>query len=120
MHEHVHDVGLRIKAEIENVLQNHGLGHDAVGMAHEIFQQRKFARLQFNLLAAAPHFAREQIQRQVADGQARRLGGLRGPPDERLHARQQFGKGKRLGQIIIAAGLQALHAVVHGSLGAQE
>ena len=66
VHQHVHNVGLRIKTVIEDVLQNHGLGHHAIGMAHEIFQQGKFARLQFNLFAAALHFARQQIQRQVA------------------------------------------------------
>ena len=108
MHEHVHDVGLRIKTEIKNVLQDHGLGHDAVGVAHEVFQQRKFARLQFDGFAAAPHFAREQIEREVAGRQACRLGGLGRPPDQRLNARQQFGEGKRLGQVIIAAGLQSL------------
>ena len=120
MHQHVHDVGLRIKTEIKNVLQNHGLGHDAVGVAQQIFQQRKFARLQFNRLAAAPHLARQQVQGQFAGGQLHRPGGLRCPPDERLNARQQFGKGKRLGQIIIAAGLQPLDAVVHRGAGAQD
>ena len=68
---------------------------------------------------APPHLARQQVQRESAGGQPRGLGGLRRPPDERLDARQQFGKGKRLGQIIIAAGLQPLDAIVHRGPGAE-
>ena len=79
VYKHVHDIGLGIETEIKNVLQNHGLGHDAAGVVHEIFQQRKLARLQFDLLVAAPHLAREQIQREVAGRQARRLGQFASP-----------------------------------------
>src|SRR3954470_21985616 len=49
MDEDVNDVRLRVEAVIENVLENHGLGHDAIGMAHEIFEQREFAGLQLDL-----------------------------------------------------------------------
>ena len=40
--------------------------------------------------------------------------GLRRPPDERLHTREQLGEGERLGQVVVTAGLQAANAVVHG------
>ena len=89
-------------------------------LAHEVFEQSELARLKFNLLAAAPHLAREQVHGQVAHRQARRLRGVRRAADERLDARQQFGEGERLCQIIVAAGLQAPHAVIHGGLGAED
>ena len=43
-----------------------------------------------------------------------------GAADERLHAREQLGKRKRLGEVIVAAGLQAFHAVVHPGLRAED
>ena len=43
-----------------------------------------------------------------------------GAADERLHARQQLGKRKRLGEIIVTAGLQAFHPVVHPGLRAED
>src|SRR6185312_80690 len=53
MHEHVDDVRLRVEAVIKNVLQDHRLRHDAIGVAHEIFEQCKFAGLQFDFFAVA-------------------------------------------------------------------
>src|ERR1041385_2147944 len=63
MNQHVDDVCLRIKTVIEDVFQDHRLGHDTVWMTHQIFKQREFPRLEFNFLSVALHFAREQIER---------------------------------------------------------
>src|ERR1700757_475025 len=60
-HQHVHDVRLRVKTIIPDVLHDHRLGHHAAGLAHQVFEQGKLPRLQFNLLAAALHFAIQQI-----------------------------------------------------------
>src|SRR5690242_11990478 len=43
MHEDIDDVRLWIKAVIKNVLENHGFGHHAVGIAHQVFEQGEFA-----------------------------------------------------------------------------
>ena len=46
--------------------------------------------------------------------------GLGGTANQGLDAGQQFGERKRLGQVIVTAGLEALDAVIHGSLGAED
>src|SRR5450759_432480 len=76
MDEDVHDIGLRIEAVVEDVFEDHGLGDRAIGVAHEVFEQRELAGLQLNLLAAALHVAREQIQGQVAHYEAGGFGRL--------------------------------------------
>ena len=43
-----------------------------------------------------------------------------GAANEGLDAGQQLGEGEWLGQVIVAAGLEALDAVVHGGLGAED
>ena len=47
------------------------------------------------------------------------FGRPRGPAHERLHAGEQFGEGERLGQVIVAAGLEAVHSIVNRSACAQ-
>ena len=42
------------------------------------------------------------------------------PANERLDAREQFGEGEGLREIIVAPGPQAAHAIVHGSFRAQD
>src|SRR5260370_21847154 len=57
MDEDIDDVCLRIEAVVEDVLENHGLGHRAIAVAHQIFEQSKFARLEIDFFIAAMHFA---------------------------------------------------------------
>jgi len=65
MHQHIHDIGLRIKTVIENVFEDHRLRHWPIGVAHQVFEKRKLSRLQF-YLSPPPNFPRQQIHRQVA------------------------------------------------------
>ena len=74
--------------------EDHRLGHDAAGIAHEIFEQSKLARLQLNLFPRARDLAAEQIQRQIANPERSRLGRFRSAPDECLHARENSSKAK--------------------------
>ena len=82
------------------------------GVAHQVFEQRELARPQVDRLPAARHAPRQQVQHQVVDRQRRRLGRARRAADQRLHAREQLGERERLGQVVVAAGLQAADAVV--------
>src|SRR6266567_461103 len=109
MDEHVHDVGLRIEAVVEDVFEDHGFCDRAVRVAHEIFEQREFPRLQFDQLATTADFACNQVQCEIAYCEPGRLRGLRGSPDERLNSSEQLGECERLGQVIVATGLQTLH-----------
>src|SRR5689334_22233038 len=59
MDEDIDDVGLGIETVVEDMLENHGFGHRAIGMAHQVFEQGKFARLQFDFFFGPVHFALE-------------------------------------------------------------
>ena len=90
------------------------------GLPHQALEQRELARPQLDRRAAAVDLAGQAIEAQIGDGQRRRLDGALAAPRDRLQARQQLGEGERLGQVVVAAGLQALHAVVDAVPRAQE
>ena len=60
-----------------------------------------------------------QIQRQIRHGFFQRLGARR-PAQQRADARDQFGKGEGLDQIIVRPAFQAEDAVLDGIAGRQE
>ena len=49
--------------------QQHGAGNDLIGVAHQVFQQLVFARLQFDRSVGAAYAARQPVQLQIADPQ---------------------------------------------------
>src|SRR2546423_14583420 len=65
MDEDINHIRLWIKAVIEDMPEDHGLGDRPIRLAHQILEQSEFARLVLNLFAAAPRLPREQIQRQI-------------------------------------------------------
>src|SRR6185436_18455428 len=71
---HVHHVGLWIEAVIPNVLENQRLGNYFARVAQEIFEQRKLARLQIEVLTGARDFAGDQVHAQISGGERRWLG----------------------------------------------
>ena len=89
-------------------------------MAHEVFEEGEFTRLEVNFLAGAGDFAGKEVQFQIAASQSAWLGGLGGAADEGLEAGGKLGKGEGLGQVIVGPGFQTLDAVVHGGLGAED
>src|SRR5208337_3412049 len=112
-HVDVDDVGLRIEMVVPDMFEQHGPGDDLAGVLHQVFQQAELARLQHDLLAAAGHLVGEAVEREVADpvhclfgrpgGAAARQG---------LDPGEQFGECVRLGEIVVAAGPEALDPVV--------
>src|SRR5450432_2594843 len=108
----VDDVGGRIEMEIPHVLQQHGAGDDLALVANQIFEHLEFPRQQLDVAAAAAHRARHQVHLEIADPQHRFLHDGGAAPAERLHASQQFREGKRLDEIVVAAGAQAAYAIV--------
>src|SRR5262245_4155613 len=48
--KNVHDVRLWVEAVVPHALQDHGLGDYLPGVAHQVFEQREFARLQVEFL----------------------------------------------------------------------
>ena len=119
MNEDIDHVRLRIEAVVEDVLKDHRLGDGPARVTHQIFEQSEFARLEVDFFFAAMDFAFEQIHGEIANDEAGWFGRLGGATNERLHAREQFGKCEWLGEIIIAACLEAADTVVHRSFGAE-
>src|SRR3954464_11139682 len=70
MNQDIHDVGLRVEAIIEDVLEDRGFGDRAIRVTHEVFEQSEFSRLQFDRFAAAADFARNEVHPEVADREA--------------------------------------------------
>ena len=89
------------------------------GISHQILEERELARPEIDRGTGSRHLARQQIHRQIAGGQAGRFRRAGRPADERLHAREQFGKGERLGEIVVTTRLQPSDAVVDRAPGAQ-
>src|SRR6516164_4523664 len=108
----VNDIRRWIEMKIPDVLQQHLSRHDAVFVAHQIFQKLKFLGPKENLLAAPAGRLRGQVDCEIADAQDRLLGDGVAAPAKRFQSRQQFGEGERLDQIVVAAGPQATDLVV--------
>ncbi|KAH2824674.1 hypothetical protein KXV85_000461, partial [Aspergillus fumigatus] len=64
------NLGLGIEMEVPDPLKQHGPRHESAALAHQLFQQAEFARLQQDGPPIAPHLPCAQIQRDAAAGQA--------------------------------------------------
>src|SRR6202795_4801852 len=109
----VDDIGRGIEMKIPDVLQQHRPRDDAALVANQIFEQLEFAGEQQDVLAAPARGPRHQVDREISDPQDGFLDNGLAAPAQRLDARQQFHEGKRLDQIVVAAGAQAPHPLVH-------
>src|SRR6516165_7222973 len=65
----VNDICRWIEMKIPDVLQQHPPGHDAVFVAHEIFQKLEFLGPKENLLAAPAGRPRGHVDYEIADAQ---------------------------------------------------
>src|SRR5690348_11440707 len=109
----VDDVRPWIEVIVPDLFEEHGTGDDAPFVAGEIFEQQIFAGLQVELLAGALHGPRQRIDLEVADGETMVRGVDAGfaAAEQRVHARQQLGKGKGLHEIIVGPALKTFDAV---------
>ncbi len=108
----VDDVGLWVEVIIPNVFEQHRAGDDLLGVAHQIFEQLEFPRLQCNLPLTAGYPARHRIHVQVTDREGDLAVHALRTAIQRVQAGEQFAECKGLGQIIIAAAAQAANAVI--------
>jgi len=118
--EDVDDVGLGVEVVIPDVLEDHGFGDDLVLVAEEVFEEEEFTGLEIDFGRAAPDFAGEEVHFEIGEGEAGDDGGGAGAPDEGLEASEQFGEGEGLGEVIVAAALEAGNAVVERAFGAED
>ena len=112
-HVDVDHVGLRVEVIAPDVLEQHRARDHLAGVAHEVGEQGELPRLQGDLAARAAHHPGEQVDLEVREAEARLAGAAAGPPRQRFEPRQQLGEGEGLGQIVVAAGPEPFHAVVH-------
>ena len=98
---------------VPDVFEQHRARHHLAGVAHQAFEQAEFALLQIDHHRAARNAAGEAIEHEIADDVTRHLFLGRDAAHQRLDAGEQFGEGERFGQVVVAAGSQALDAVVH-------
>src|SRR6266478_5091914 len=108
----VDDICRGIEMEIPDVLQQHGPGYHAAFVANQILQKLEFPGKKKNGLAAPAGGPRHQVDREITDPQDGFLDYGFTASAKRLDARQQFDKGKRLDQVVIAAGTQATDPIV--------
>src|SRR3546814_19813496 len=106
--------------EVPDILQQHGPGYDAIGIAEHIFQQLEFLRLQIDGLAAARHSAFQKVHFQIGNTQGGQLLGRRGTPCQRCDSCKQFGEGKWLDQIVVAASIKPFDAIVYAAESSQK
>src|SRR6266498_5162121 len=83
-HEHIDDVRLRIERVFPHTRQNHRLGDDAPDVAHQVLEQREFARSKVEHLVAPGDAPGQQVEAQIFDSECGGLGSTRRTAHERL------------------------------------
>src|ERR1700730_8635834 len=96
------DAGLRIEMNAPHVLQQHPPRQHPILVAHEILEQPKFLRQQFNVLAGAQDGPLEQIQLDRPRAQTnRRFMRDAGSARKHPHPRQELRERKRIDQVVV-------------------
>src|SRR5882762_8655747 len=65
----VDDICRGVEMKIPDVLQQHGAGYDAAGVANQILQELEFPRKQYDVLAAPAGGPRHQVDGEITDAQ---------------------------------------------------
>src|ERR1700733_334181 len=100
----VDDVGLEREVILPDLLQQHGARDDPSRMAQEVLKQAKFARQQLDPVAAAMNGLFDQVHFEIADPQFRGAYVVQ-TTKHRFNAGRKLDHRKRLGQVVVAAGL---------------
>ena len=121
VHEDVDGVGAGVEAVVPHVRHDHGLRHHLAGMTHQVLEQRELARAQFDR-APLPRSTRRVRRSRRRSATVSSVDSCAHLPAsrQRLHAREQLREGEGLGEVVVAARLQALDAIVDRVAGAQE
>jgi hypothetical protein len=115
----IDDVGGGIEVQISDMLQKHDARHHLAGIADQILEKMEFAGQQLDFAAGTARGARYEVEREVADPEHRFLGRRLAAAGQGLDAGQQFREGKRLYEVIVAAGAQAVHPIIDAAKRAE-
>ena len=109
----------RIEMKVPDMFEQHCPGDDLARMPHQMLKQPELARLKIDLPVADSAAATSKVEFEPADAEdGPQLQGW--PAREGIDPRGEFGKRKRLDEIIVAAGLQSLHTVANAIDRSQE
>ena len=105
---------LDLAAGSPHAVEQLAAAEDTAGAFHEKLQQPVFGRPELQRMAAADDAVRHRIEHDIADFD--RLAGEGGAdaPHHRRHPRHQLARGKRLGEIVVGAGVEAADAIILG------
>ena len=119
-HPRLDDVRAGVEVVLPDVLHDRGPGDDAAAVAHEVFEQLVFERLEVDADAGAEDLAGPRVELEVPDPERGLLGDGRGAAQEGAHAGQELRHGEGLGEVVVAARLQAVDLVLDGAERAQD
>src|SRR5579859_374379 len=105
-------VGLGIEMKGPDILQQHRTGHHLARMLDQIFKKLVFLRLELDPLTGARNGALDPVDGEIAHRHRDGRVGYGRPARERVDPGDQLGRGERLDQIVVSAGLQALHPII--------
>jgi len=95
---------------VPDVLGDIRASDDVSCAARQVFEQRVFAAGEGNLRAAAPDAASREIDREMTDLDALRRQRTAVAARQGPDAREELAEVERLGEVIVGAGVEALHA----------
>ena len=110
---HFDGIGEWVEGLVPHMLGNFFAPDHTARIASQIFEQRVLFRRQRNLPSAARRRLRRGVQHQILDRYPMRPQFAR-TTQERAQPRQQLPKFEGLGEIVVCAGIEAMHAVVGG------
>ena len=112
----VDDVGGGVDAHLPDVIEDHGAGDDAAGVAAEVFEESEFLLGELELDAGAAGFAADEVDFEIGDAEA---GGFRlaggAAAEQSAKTSLEFGDGEGLGHVVVAAAFEAEDALVDGA-----
>ncbi|MNH12255.1 hypothetical protein D3C79_717910 [compost metagenome] len=111
---HFQDVGIPFGFTVIEVFGQVTFRQDLLRVQHKISQQAKLGSGELDVDTGAGHTLAAFVQLQAGSFQGRLVGQATGTTQQRLDAQLQFFRVKRLAQVVIGAGFEALDALGPG------
>jgi hypothetical protein len=108
----VGDIGRGLEMQISYMLRQHCPRNDVALISSQIFENLKFPRQQINVPTGAAHGSLQKVELEITDLQHRFLDDRGAATGQGFHARQQFGVGKRLDEVVVSTSTQTPHLLV--------
>jgi hypothetical protein len=113
---HIHNIGVRLDAHSPYLVEDHGPGNYTAGVSTKVLQQDEFLLRKLQHLSSAQSFPTKQIEFKILNADAGCLAGRWTVAFEQVaKPGKQFSQRERLGEIVVAALLQATHSIIHGA-----